>query len=222
MDSYNRVRTLVHSRNQLVRIALKNLCQQDINNSEVICTDNIDEFITCLTKYKPDYLVMDTPARECAYLIYDIREKYPTLPIVLVQKEFLFSDRVVAEYFGSVILKEYNALLSTWPSTLPSGLFRDESFCGPKFYFRASFKNNGKNISAEINRWMRTRLEGIVQSRRAREVSLNWLAKGIPPLRVSKKIDRSDKVVYFYRSIVMRDLNIEKTRDFVASLNVSR
>jgi len=219
MDKFNRVRALVHSQNQLIRFALRGLCQRKKN--EVICTDNIEEFLKYLSQCTPEYLVMDIPAREYAYVIYYIRASHPTLPIVLVQKSFLFSDRVVAEYFGSVILKEYDALLSIWPILTPDDLFDKQIFCGPEFYFRTQL-NNSSNLLAEIQTYLRTRLEGIVSSRRAREVALNWLAKGISPERVSKGLKRSDKVVYFYRSLVMRDLHVEKTRDFVASLNVIR
>ncbi|HEY2453096.1 MAG TPA: hypothetical protein VGI71_10795 [Scandinavium sp.] len=203
----------------MIRIAMKHLCRPLKDKEFVISLDCIDNIEETIKVHHPNYLLMDLEPRNHSALLSRIRANFPWLPIILAQQRFLYSDKMVAEYLGFMFLVDYDVLMLLYPKMPPSALFIREEFAGPYYYSRKT--KEFTNTVASINSWLNARIQGVVDSDRTREIALNWLAKGICPIDVGKKVKLSDKAVYNYRSNIMRALKIKKTRDFISSLNIS-
>ncbi|MEG2268821.1 MAG: hypothetical protein RSC68_31380, partial [Acinetobacter sp.] len=53
------------------------------------------------------------------------------------------------------------------------------------------------------------------------QVATEWLSRGISAQEVGKRLNRSDKLVYHYRSRIIQELRISgHPRDFIASLSL--
>ncbi|EOC4156619.1 TPA: hypothetical protein ACTYN4_001878 [Enterobacter hormaechei] len=161
---------------------------------------------------------MDIAPRVSANFINHIRVRHPDLPIVVVQDSFLYSDRIVAEYFGFTILKEYQALLEAFPHRSVDILFNSVEFAGA-YYYSAQCKG-GCSASEDVNQWLKIRIQQIVSSPKALDITFNWLVHGVSPRCVARQLNISDKVIYSYRNKIMNVLAITKTRDFIPSLSV--
>lgn len=174
-------------------------------------------------RIKPDILVVDISPRIICGMLNVFRHYFPTVPVIITQSRFLFSDRVVAEYFGHIWLKEYDALLAGYPETdLPEHILSDALAgveCGRLHclgeYLRLSQLRDA--LTCQIRR----RLFAVTRSQRLCEVVMDWLVKGNSPAEVSRSIARSTKLVYYYRSCVIRELNIRnQAMDFIPSLTM--
>lgn len=170
----------------------------------------------------PHIIILDVPPGRYVALILALRKNFPQALMICTQHYFLFSDRMVAEYFGGMLLKEHDALISGYPNIgiaehLTSSLFSAaypqlRSFCAsvPPQVVLGSLEN-----------WIRRRLSGVMPSSRTRAITLDWLAKGISLRETAKQLKRSEKVMYHYRWLMMQALGIRHcSRDFILSLTV--
>ncbi|EAR4766199.1 hypothetical protein EOI75_23295, partial [Salmonella enterica] len=158
--------------------------------------------------------------------IYMIRIHFPTVPVIFIQKYFLFSDRIISEYFGHIFLYEYDAVLCAYPDFTPLALFRQEMFSGTHCsggVFRHNRYSGMTDMSLRqhINNYLRHRLAELVTSDRIRDVIMNWLVCGLSVAETGKCAQISDKVVYLYRRQVMSIIGIRNfSRDFIRSLKI--
>lgn len=224
---------LVYSPHWPVGQALCHLCvpakknQADPENvgAEIIYRQG--EVLAKINEVNPDILVMDIPLRMNCGLMSLIRHYYPSLPVMIVQSRFLFSDRVVAEYFSHVWLKEYDVLLAGYPALPLQAHLSHPAFAGAECGGSSDYRlvsqcvENTENIRREMDARLRLRLYDLLKSPRLCEVVMDWLAAGATPMEVGASLSRSAKVVYHYRGQVMRALNITRcARDFIPSVTV--
>ncbi|WP_370619540.1 hypothetical protein [Citrobacter meridianamericanus] len=115
---------LVYSPSWPVSQALYSFCQHEDDNKNTAANADVnvvihaEDILHKINEMKPDVLVLDISLRVNCGLMSTLRQNYPSLPVVIVQRRFLFSDRVAAEYFGHIWLKEYDALLAGYPAVL--------------------------------------------------------------------------------------------------------
>lgn len=225
---------LVYSPAWPVSQALVNLCLPEENCGNFTGCPNVvavcysDEILLGIKEMKPDILVLDIPLRVNCGLLNQLRHYYPSLPVVVAQRDFLFSDRIVAEYFGHIWLKEYDALMAAYPAMLLQehlshpGLAGTE--CGGGGDYRLvswGVNNTEEDVQQKLTFWLRMRLHDLLRSPRLCEVVVDGLANGVPPAEVGTSLSRSAKLVYHYRGRVMRALNITRhARDFIPSVTV--
>ncbi|WP_213131804.1 hypothetical protein [Citrobacter sp. FP75] len=170
----------------------------------------------------PHVIILDVPPGRYVALILAFRKIFPQALMICTQQYFLYSDRMVAEYFGAMLLKEYDALISGYPNVgiaehITSSLF--SAAHPPIRPFCASVPPQVVLGSLEI--WIRRRLSGVIPSSRTRAITLDWLARGISLRETAKQLKRSEKVMYHYRRLMMQALGIRHcSRDFIHSLTV--
>lgn len=215
----------IYSTNYFMGVALGHICAPEKKKSINYLTD-FDEFIPEGNGELTDYIILDMPPRSAVLWLYNIRCRHPALPVIFTQRAFLFSDRIVAEYFGNLWLLEYDAALSAYPADTPLALINDNAFSGP--YCAGLMRNqevfsevSERRLREFLNALLRSRLTGIIASSRIREVVMDWLVQGVSPLETSRQIQISDKVVYLYRRIAMDAVGIAHVgRDFISSLKI--
>lgn len=167
-------------------------------------------------KQNVDFLslvVIDAPPRGCADLIYRLRKLNDKIAIIFVQNVFLFSDKIVADYFGGIRLVKYKELFSISSGALSVvhlGLHEQCNNVSPI----CVFKDDVSITSAlrELSILLYVRFSQLVSSSRVQEIVFYWLLKGMPPISVARALGLSDKVIYHYRSVAMRALNVRKKR----------
>lgn len=207
--------------------ALKYLCSQKAGVYSGILgnisglTDYLDE----KKKTPPDVLVLDIPARNYVSLLCYIRRQYPVLPIIITQPKVLFSDRVVAGWFGNIWLREYDSLMAGYPETLLESCVTDSRFSGINAAAACSAGCGGEardgQMLSYMERWLSGRLAGCTGSERCAWVVTEWLSRGVSPREVGARLQCSDKLVYHYRWRVIRVLGISgHPGDFIPSLSL--
>lgn len=170
----------------------------------------------------PHVIILDVPPGRYVALLLALRKNFPQALIICTQQYFLYSDRMVAEYFGGMLLKEYDALISGHPNIgiaehLTSSLF--SAAYPPLRSFCASVPPQVVLGSLEI--WIKRRLSGVMPSSRTRAITLDWLARGISLRETAKQLKRSEKVMYHYRRLMMQALGIRHcSKDFIHSFTV--
>lgn len=196
MTKHYAIPALVYSKNQMIRRTFEHICLMKRLDQIVLSTDNLYNLELMINKYRPKYLLLDIVPRLSANFINHIRLSHPDLPIVVVQNSFLYSDRIVAEYFGFTFLREYQALLDAFPHYTADVLFDSPEFAGP-YYYSTQCKG-GRSASEDINQWLKSRIQCVVSSQKALEITFNWLVHGISPKCVAREANLSDKVIYSY------------------------
>lgn len=225
---------LIYSPTWTIRKALYHLCCYD--NDECYTPKNMhvtealhpDEILLKINEMKPDVLVLDIPLRVNCGLLSIIRYSYPSLPVMIVQPHFLFSDHVVAAYFGHIWLKEYDALMAVYPAMLLQEHLSHPGLAGAECGGGSDYRlvswgvdNTEEDVHRKLALWLRLRLHDLLKSPRLCEVVIDWLAEGVSPAEIGTSLSRSAKVVYHYRGRVMRALNItRRARDFIPSVTV--
>lgn len=215
----------IYSASYFMQVALGHICAPE-NKNKVNYIVNVGDVNISADEDSADYIIMDMPPRLAVPWVYNIRCQYPALPIIFTQRSFLFSDRIVAEYFGSLWLLGYDAALSAYPLETPLALIADNAFSGP--YCAGVMRDQGAiasisegSLKERLNALLRARLTGVISSSRIREVVMDWLVQGFTPGETSRQIKISDKVVYTYRRIAMKAIGAGSiTRDFISSLKI--
>lgn len=181
------------------------------------------ELLREINRETPQILVLDISLRSRWPLLNNIRGTHPALPVVITQSRFLFSDRVVAECFGHIWLKEYGAVLAGYPQVSLADHLRLNAQATTAW---GGGELSGQKCDGEVYghlvQRLRERLYDLLGSPRLCEVVMNWLSTGMSPAEVGASVRRSAKLVYHYRGQVMRALNIHHcAKDFIPSLTVA-
>ncbi|POT57848.1 hypothetical protein C3432_07855 [Citrobacter amalonaticus] len=216
---------LIYSPNWTHRVALEYLVydKREQTTQIIKSSDTLTTILQENESYTPILCVLDMLPRNSVSAILSLRKMYPEIAIVFVGNYFLYSDRMVAEYFGGIYLKEYDAILAGYPDISMNEHIISTLFSGAY----PPIRNINKDISVEsvlasLECWIKDRLTGVMPSPRVREIVLKWLVKGASPAEVARILGRSDKVMYHYRWLMIRALGIRKGgREFIASLSVA-
>lgn len=216
---------IVYSANQMTGEALRHIFKAE-RSIRVEFSTNQDTLIEKALELRPECIILDISPRDSVSLIYMIRIHFPAVPVIFIQKYFLFSDRIISEYFGHIFLYEYDAVLCAYPDFTPLALFRQEMFSGTHcsggvFLHNRYSGMTDMSLRQHINNYLRHRLAELVTSDRIRDVIMNWLVCGLSVAETGKCAQISDKVVYLYRRQVMSIMGIRNfSRDFIRSLKI--
>lgn len=215
---------LIYSQLWPVAEALTGLCSnEDVRDRNVVAVMFQEDILMEIMRVQPELVILDISPRVSCALLNKLRHYHPSLSVIITQPRFLFSDRVVAEYFGNIWLKEYDSLLAGYPAVLlPEHLIYDALAgieCGGTSFYRGYTEL--PVLQESLTDRIRCRLFDISGSSRLCEVVMEWLVKGVTPLETGLSLARSSKVVYHYRWQAMRLLNIHNpAKDFIPSLTV--
>lgn len=215
---------LIYSPDWTRGIALRGLFIPDNNGVKFIFRSEMSVVGLCVNNHPPPgVIILDMPPRDSVSLIISLRRKYPDVNLVFTRQFFLYSDRMVAEYFGGIWLKEYDALMAGYPDV---GVM--EHIASPLFAAaippvrELSDTVTIQVVLGSLEQWIRRRLSGVMSSPRIRSVVLDWLVQGVSLRETARVLSRSEKVMYHYRWLTMQALGIRHcNRDFIPSLTVT-
>ncbi|WP_146749048.1 hypothetical protein [Enterobacter sp. 148H3] len=223
MSGFNIKKVLIYSPCWPIANALERMSLNDSINADLLCVvRELESVFNEILSFLPGLLIMDISLRDNCGLINSIRLQLPELPIIIVGYRYLFSDRVVAEYYGGILLKEYDALLAGYPVYKIQHHLTEVCFSG-NYNGRGSCKlsNNPTTLIQELEGQLRKRLFDLTRSPRLCEVSMDWLIKGRSSVQMYKGLISNQKLIYHYRSKTMRYLKIRHySRDFIRCLTV--
>ncbi|MHA7848022.1 hypothetical protein [Serratia sp. D1N4] len=216
---------IIYAENTVIGTALEYLCQpQSGCNVHVTQTCSASTLFEALSMRRMDLIIIDGAPRCHFSLILQLRAKWPVLPLMVTQHYFLFSDRMMQEYFGHLILKEYNALLAGFPNISAAehagGAFAGSEWAGCQ---RTSLVEiSPEVVLIELNQWLRQRLAAVVTSPKARAVAIDLLSRGYTPAEAGKLIGRSHKVIYHHRQVIKKVLGLDNlAMELIPSLTFS-
>ncbi|MEG2398560.1 MAG: hypothetical protein RSA95_00390 [Citrobacter sp.] len=215
---------LIYSPDWTHGVALKNLfISGDDGAHYILRTDTSAAGVFGSDGFFPDLIILDMSPRDSVASIIFLRRQYPDVKLIFTRQYFLYSDRMVAEYFGGIWLKEYDALMAGYPDTGVMEHITSPLFSGPQPPVRIlSDTVTIQVVLGSLEQWMRRRLAGVISSPRTREVSLDWLIRGVSLRETAQVLRRSEKVMYHYRWRMMQALGIcHYSRDFIPSLTVA-
>lgn len=188
-----------------------------------IC-DDIDSFVDsiCKSGITPEMIIIDLPPRSNFGVIFSLRKSFPETVMMFVQNFFLHSDRMVAEYMGGILLKEYNTLIACYPHFILTEFISSGDLYFPQPPTRVLGKETSiKQVLNELDLWIWQRLPNMISSARGREMVMSWMLNGEPAAKIAIMTGRSRKLIYHYRWMTMHALNIKNySRDFTSSLTV--
>lgn len=222
VNTRNNVQIFIYSKDWIHASALKHLfcgkrtdAEFDIMIMESIAT-------LCMPHFqKPYVIIIDVQPSRYVSLIFTLRKNFPDTFLICTQRFFLYSDRMVSEYFGGIFLKEYEALMSGYPEVGIADHIASQLFSGAYPPLRHFDDDNAEDIMNSLNKWLRKRLPELIRSSKAREINLDWLARGVSLRDTAKHLRKSDKLVYHYRWLMMKALGINHySRDYIQSLTV--
>ena len=171
--------------------------------------------------HKPYAIIIDAKPSQYVSLILTLRKLYPNTFLICTQRFFLYSDRIVSEYFGGIFLKEYDALMSGYPEVSIVDHISSQLFSGAYPPLRHFDEDYVQDILFSLNKWLRKRLPGLISSSQALEINMKWLIRGISLRDTARHLRKSDKLVYHYRRLMMKALGINHySRDYIQSLTV--
>lgn len=171
--------------------------------------------------HKPYAIIIDARPSQYVSLILTLRKNFPDTFLICTQRFFLYSDRIVSEYFGGIYLKEYEALMSGYPEVGIADHIASQLFSGAYPPLRHFDDDNAEDIMKSLNKWLRKRLPELIRSSKVREINLDWLARGVSLRDTARRLRKSDKLVYHYRWLMMKALGINHySRDYIQSLTV--
>lgn len=216
---------IVYSAEWAKAIALKYLCGYSYVNKRcciyVNIAKNIDELFFLLSEKKTCAVVLDIPVRNYVSMLCHIRRRYPVLPIVATQAQILFSDQIVAGWFGYIRLLEYNILMDGYPD-IPAGICVTDLTFDNTAAACATECNGGEDdiqILNDAKRWLCTRLAEIVESERCASVVTECLFGGGTPQMAGIRQGCSDKLIYHYRWRAVKALGLSgQPNKFIPSL----
>ncbi|MDM2843551.1 hypothetical protein OGY83_07900 [Citrobacter sp. Cpo090] len=221
---------IVYSMEWAKTVALKYLCGHSADGKEIFIetTGDLRTLFSRLSEKSsdvPDIIVLDIPPRDFVGLLCHIRHLHPALPVVITQSRILFSDRAVASWFGNIWLREYDSLMAGYPDVLIDSCLTDLRFAGAYSSAACSTECPGRMSDAQllnrVEQWLCGRLTERIGSGICAQVATEWLSRGISAHEVGKRLNRSDKLVYHYRSRIIQELRISgHPRDFIASLSL--
>ncbi|ECY4325439.1 hypothetical protein AU954_07770 [Salmonella enterica subsp. enterica serovar Enteritidis] len=207
--------------NNIMRTALKQISvPAGKRKSRVICLSCLSDLIQTVEQQRPDCIIIDAAPRQCLFLLFTLRCRFGCLPVIFTRKTFLFSDRIATEFFGSVLLRDYDALMNAFPQSRLSNLPSNQAFAGPEYSGSAPVYKltPGINISEDtlvliLNIWLQFRLLGIISSVTGRKIIMSCLIDGMSVEKMAERMQVSDKSIYYHRSKIMKKFGIRRSSD---------
>ncbi|EBS4817094.1 hypothetical protein DEN29_18660 [Salmonella enterica subsp. enterica serovar Javiana] len=225
MQRRNRT-VVIYSNNYMMCEALKHLCKtpEDVK-AYYICISDIQKLNEILFYSDVSCVVLDCKFREQAWFLYNLRLNYPTLPLIVMQEKFYFSDRVLATFLGFVCLREYDAALAASSYVSLVKINQHEAFSGyclPGMMQRRTFDIfTASALRGLLNRLLNSRLAGLFSGRGSRMKIIEGLTQGLSAKDTGEYADVTYQVVYEHRQKIMKTLQIQNyTREFITSLTI--
>ncbi|HCR3450546.1 TPA: hypothetical protein ON570_004196 [Citrobacter werkmanii] len=214
---------VIYSACQVMTSALDALCRagrkNDVNIIYIHESDKLTGEIIC---GQTQCIILDIEAHRHAYWLYRLRLSFPNIPFIVTQRRILFSDRVLAEYLGITWLRDYDAILAAWPVFRLTDVIRHEIFSGPGAgvtLTEGDLIMTPKCFHYKINQWLSQRLDDVFSEYPSVIMIIDGFLKGLSVKNIGKKMSISNQMVYEYRKVIMRTLNIQHYhREFFRSL----
>ncbi|PLC63462.1 hypothetical protein B9P82_13245 [Citrobacter sp. L55] len=125
----------------------------------------------CKSGMTPEMVIIDLPARSNVGLIVTLRKNFPETVMMFVQKGFLYSDRMVAEYMGGILLKEYDVIFACYPHFSITEFISSGDLNFPQPPVRVLGKEiTIKQVLNALDCWIGQRLPNMISSARGREI----------------------------------------------------
>lgn len=184
------------------------------------------ELLAVIENVNPDYVILDLSARDYVFLLCAIRRQHPALPVIIVRARHLFSDAIVASWFGNIWLIDYKALMVGYPYVAPTDYVDCHNFQGTESIGACSIYCSGKagngQILLSLRKWLEHRLRYRFPSRRGMKIIMNWVESGGTARDVGNRMGRSEKLVYHYRWRIMQELGLRNSAlYFIPSVTVN-
>lgn len=148
-----------------MRDALFHLCRtRNYECYRIICVSGADELMAEARTGKVHCVVLDCAAYLHAYWIYNIRHLYPELNIIISQRMFLYSDRILTEFLGSIWLREYDSILASFPEFSVVDVIYNPVFStagSTRMQIGHEKKMDESEFIKVINAWMMNRIRRI-------------------------------------------------------------
>lgn len=214
---------VIYSDNHIMSCALKALCKTDRKNDiNVICIHESEKLVREIKGDEILCLVLDMDVHRHAYWLYRLRLRFPDIPLIILQRRILFSDRVVAEYLGMIWLKDYDSVLAAWPVFKLTDVIYHEIFCGVGAGVIQAEKYHDMSpelFNIKINKWLFRRLMNIFHDYPSAIIIIDGILKGISIDAIGKRLSVSIQTVYAHRKMIMETLNVQHyEREFFRSL----
>lgn len=217
---------IIYSTNQMMSEALKHLCNMPKNvKIYSICISDIQKLNAIMSCSDVSCVVLDCKFREQSWFLYNLRLNYPTLPIIVMQERFYFSDRVLATFLGFICLREYDAALATNAYVSLININQHEAFAGyclPGVMQKRIFETLTVSALRELlNKFLNSRLAGLFSRQGSRMKIIEGLTQGLSAKDTGEYADVTYQVVYEHRQKIMKVLQIQNyTREFIISLTI--
>ncbi|EIL4649487.1 hypothetical protein LRN38_004362 [Salmonella enterica] len=216
---------VVYSPEWVINNALENLFTEK-HDVRVIATNNISDLLSVISARTVSSVILHAPERDYIRLICCIRHQYPVLPVIIVQKQILFSDMAVARWFGNVWLKDFSSLMVKHKENIQiDSCVSDNRFagneCAPACNKFCTGKPGSERVLKDTRKWLGLLLRERMGSRAGAKIVSEWLASGASVEKVSKQLGCSRKVINHYRRMAIKSLNIlNNERDFLPSVSL--
>ncbi|EFR2207004.1 hypothetical protein HZM62_004135 [Salmonella enterica] len=187
---------------------------------EVIKVDKVSDIVSFVRGGSVYYIILNVSPRNYIWLLYNIRVTDSYVPIILTEEKFLFSDRVVSEFFGNIIPVELESFLDIPPGKSPLHYLASHEFSGPFFYCIEWAEYKTKNeVVYILQRKLEQRLRYVLNSDRTYEVTITSMRLGFDTKETARLFGLSNKSIYHYRYMVMKKLSIKNyAKEFIQSL----
>ncbi|ELO8517950.1 hypothetical protein R0T75_003927 [Salmonella enterica] len=216
---------VVYSSEWIIKNALENLFTEK-HDVSVIATDNISDLLSVISARSVSSVILHVPERDYIRLICCIRHQYPVLPVIIIQKQILFSDMAVARWFGNVWLKDFSSVMVKHnENILIDSCVSDNRFagneCAPACNKYCTGKPGSEKVLKDTQRWLGLLLRERMGSRKGAKIVSEWLASGASVENVSKQLGCSKKVINHYRRMAIKSLDmLNSERDFLSSVSL--
>lgn len=216
---------LIYSTNWTYRKGLTSIIAKQRKYNVFECS-TMREVIDVLATKQINKLVLDMSIRKSLLFMDVIRCRYPLLPIVVTQRFFYFSDRMVADFFGGISLYNYDSLSI---GSVNNILFKDQGATTSKHIVINGRYNplnmermdmSSPSIIDMLYNYLRYRLSTEYLTPRTTSIIMDGVAKGMSAKMLGRIFHRSSKVIYHYKYQAMQVLDISHcARDLVPSLS---
>ncbi|EGY1732104.1 hypothetical protein JHS29_004764 [Salmonella enterica] len=226
-DGNKTVSIIICAVNHIMLTALKHISvPTNKKKVKLICLSNLSDIIHCTEQHHPEFIIIDAEPRQCLFLLYRLRSRFGYLPVMFTSKTFLFSDRITSEFFGGVLLRDYDSLMNAFPQFSPIDLSCNNAFAGPEYAGSAPVYKvtpdtgiSEDTLVQVLNIWLLSRLPGIIPSMTGRAIIMLCVVDDMSVEKIAGIMQISDKSIYYHRSRVMKTLGIKRVRhDLIKSL----
>lgn len=216
---------VVYSANKIMTIALEALSYPESEkNRSVIVINDLDKLPSIMSTESIQCAILDIAPHSHAYWLYLLRMHLPDVPVIIITRRILFSDRILAEYLGMTWLREYDSAIAAWPGFCLTDIINSEVFSGPEASVPQVISESIMSpeiFRYNVNRRLKYRLQFLFTDCPYMDSVIEGLVKELPVKILGESISLSCQTVYDYRKKIMKELRIQHyEREFIRSLRI--